>query len=157
MPVSSGWARIMLISTLSTAGITTPHRRDQAALHDVVKGGKARYIGASAMYAWQFQQALHVAEQNGWTLCLDAKSLQPDLPRRGTRDDATLPGRKDCLNTLQSTGLAASGVTWRRRRHPAVLITPRPRSEIRGCPSIGRKSSKGGRTRLEMPIGAPNY
>ncbi|ADL53324.1 aldo/keto reductase [Clostridium cellulovorans] len=37
------------------------------ALHDVVKAGKARYIGASAMYAWQFQKALHVAEKNGWT------------------------------------------------------------------------------------------
>jgi aryl-alcohol dehydrogenase-like predicted oxidoreductase len=37
------------------------------ALHDVVKAGKARYIGASAMWAWQFQKALHVAEQNGWT------------------------------------------------------------------------------------------
>ena len=37
------------------------------ALHDVVKAGKARYIGASAMYAWQFQKALNVAEKNGWT------------------------------------------------------------------------------------------
>jgi aryl-alcohol dehydrogenase-like predicted oxidoreductase len=37
------------------------------ALHDVVKSGKARYIGASAMYAWQFQKALHVAERNNWT------------------------------------------------------------------------------------------
>jgi aryl-alcohol dehydrogenase-like predicted oxidoreductase len=37
------------------------------ALHDVVRAGKARYIGASAMFAWQFQKALHVAEQHGWT------------------------------------------------------------------------------------------
>lgn len=37
------------------------------ALHDIVKAGKARYIGASAMYAWQFQKALHVAEKHGWT------------------------------------------------------------------------------------------
>jgi aryl-alcohol dehydrogenase-like predicted oxidoreductase len=37
------------------------------ALHDVVKAGKVRYIGASAMWAWQFQKALHVAEKNGWT------------------------------------------------------------------------------------------
>lgn len=39
------------------------------ALHDVVKAGKARYIGASAMYAyaWQFLKALNVAEKNGWT------------------------------------------------------------------------------------------
>ena len=37
------------------------------ALHDVVKSGKARYIGASSMHAWQFAKALHVAERHGWT------------------------------------------------------------------------------------------
>ncbi|WP_338787743.1 aldo/keto reductase [Metabacillus sp. FJAT-53654] len=45
----------------------TPIEETIEALHDVVKAGKARYIGASAMYAWQFQKALHVAEKNGWT------------------------------------------------------------------------------------------
>ncbi|WP_176585611.1 aldo/keto reductase [Priestia megaterium] len=45
----------------------TPIEETMEALHDVVKSGKARYIGASAMYAWQFQKALHVAEKNGWT------------------------------------------------------------------------------------------
>jgi 1-deoxyxylulose-5-phosphate synthase len=37
------------------------------ALHDVVKSGKARYIGASSMWAWQFSKALHVADAHGWT------------------------------------------------------------------------------------------
>lgn len=45
----------------------TPIEETMEALHDVVKSGKARYIGASAMYAWQFQKALHTAEKNGWT------------------------------------------------------------------------------------------
>lgn len=45
----------------------TPIEETMEALHDVVKAGKARYIGASAMYAWQFQKALHIAEKNGWT------------------------------------------------------------------------------------------
>lgn len=45
----------------------TPIEETMEALHDVVKSGKARYIGASAMYAWQFQKALHVAEKNNWT------------------------------------------------------------------------------------------
>ncbi len=45
----------------------TPIEETMAALHDVVKAGKVRYIGASAMYAWQFQKALYVAEKNGWT------------------------------------------------------------------------------------------
>ena len=45
----------------------TPIEETMEALHDVVKAGKARYIGASSMYAWQFSQALHVAERHGWT------------------------------------------------------------------------------------------
>ncbi|WP_405156886.1 aldo/keto reductase [Paenibacillus sp. FSL K6-0108] len=45
----------------------TPIEETMEALHDVVKSGKARYIGASAMSAWQFQKALYVAERNGWT------------------------------------------------------------------------------------------
>jgi aryl-alcohol dehydrogenase-like predicted oxidoreductase len=45
----------------------TPIEETMEALHDVVKAGKARYIGASSMYAWQFLKALHVAERNGWT------------------------------------------------------------------------------------------
>jgi aryl-alcohol dehydrogenase-like predicted oxidoreductase len=45
----------------------TPIEETMEALHDVVKSGKARYIGASAMFAWQFQKALHVAERHGWT------------------------------------------------------------------------------------------
>ncbi|MBC2105996.1 aldo/keto reductase [Listeria booriae] len=45
----------------------TPIEETMEVLHDVVKSGKARYIGASAMYAWQFQKAQRVAERNGWT------------------------------------------------------------------------------------------
>ncbi|MBS1180759.1 MAG: aldo/keto reductase [Proteobacteria bacterium] len=45
----------------------TPIEETMEALHDVVKAGKARYIGASSMFAWQFAKALHVAEINGWT------------------------------------------------------------------------------------------
>ncbi len=45
---------------------TTPIEETLEALHDVVKSGKARYIGASSMFAWQFSQALYTAEANGW-------------------------------------------------------------------------------------------
>ena len=45
----------------------TPIEETMEALHDVVRAGKARYLGASAMWAWQFQRALHVAEAHGWT------------------------------------------------------------------------------------------
>jgi len=44
-----------------------PVEETMEALHDVVKAGKARYIGASSMYAWQFAKMQHVAELHGWT------------------------------------------------------------------------------------------
>src|SRR6266511_1484215 len=45
----------------------TPIEETMAALHDVVRAGKARYIGASSMYAWQFAKAQHTAQAAGWT------------------------------------------------------------------------------------------
>ena len=45
----------------------TPIEETMEALHDVVKAGKARYIGASSMWAWQFSKAQYVARQHGWT------------------------------------------------------------------------------------------
>ena len=45
----------------------TPVEETMEALHDLVKAGKVRYIGASSMYAWQFAKHQHVAERHGWT------------------------------------------------------------------------------------------
>ena len=45
----------------------TPPEETMEALHDVVKAGKARYIGASSMWAWQFAKLQHAAETHGWT------------------------------------------------------------------------------------------
>lgn len=53
---------------------TTPIEETLEALHDVVKAGKARYIGASSMYAWQFCKALYLADLHGWTRFV---SMQP--------------------------------------------------------------------------------
>lgn len=52
----------------------TPIEETMEALHDVVKAGKARYIGASSMYAWQFAKAQYTAELHGWTKFV---SMQP--------------------------------------------------------------------------------
>jgi aryl-alcohol dehydrogenase-like predicted oxidoreductase len=46
---------------------STPIEETLEALHDVVKSGKVRYLGASSMYAWQFSKALHLARRHGWT------------------------------------------------------------------------------------------
>ncbi|MET0329988.1 MAG: aldo/keto reductase, partial [Dyella sp.] len=45
----------------------TPIEETLEALHDIVKAGKVRYLGASSMYAWQFSKAQYLAERHGWT------------------------------------------------------------------------------------------
>ena len=52
----------------------TPIEETMEALHDVVKAGKARYIGASSMYSWQFAKALNTSDLHGWTRFV---SMQP--------------------------------------------------------------------------------
>src|SRR5678815_2900861 len=54
---------------------TTPIEETMEALHDVVKAGKARYIGASSMYAWQFAKAVHLADRYGWTRFVSMQNL----------------------------------------------------------------------------------
>lgn len=65
---------------------TTPIEETMEALHDVVKAGKARYIGASSMYAWQFQRANHVAQINGWTRFVSMQNYLNLLYREEERE-----------------------------------------------------------------------
>jgi aryl-alcohol dehydrogenase-like predicted oxidoreductase len=64
----------------------TPIEETMEALHDVVKAGKARYIGASSMYAWQFAKALAVAERNGWTRFVSMQNYVNLLYREEERE-----------------------------------------------------------------------
>ena len=64
----------------------TPLEETLEALHDVVKAGKARYIGASSMYAWQFARALHLAERHGWTRFVSMQNYVNLLYREEERE-----------------------------------------------------------------------
>ena len=64
----------------------TPIEETMEALHDVVKAGKARYIGASSMYAWQFAKALHVADMHGWTRFVSMQNYVNLLYREEERE-----------------------------------------------------------------------
>jgi aryl-alcohol dehydrogenase-like predicted oxidoreductase len=64
----------------------TPIEETMEALHDVVKSGKARYIGASSMYAWQFLKALYAAERNGWTRFVSMQNYLNLLYREEERE-----------------------------------------------------------------------
>jgi len=65
---------------------TTPIEETMEALHDVVKAGKARYIGASSMWAWQFSKAQYVAQQNGWTKFISMQNHYNLLNREEERE-----------------------------------------------------------------------
>src|ERR1041384_6859601 len=64
----------------------TPMQETLEALHDIVKAGKARYIGASSMHAWQFARALGIAERHGWTRFVSMQNLVNLLYREEERE-----------------------------------------------------------------------
>nr|WP_317999488.1 aldo/keto reductase [uncultured Faecalibacillus sp.] len=64
----------------------TPLEETMEALHDLIKMGKIRYIGASAMYAWQFQKANYIAEKNGWTKFISMQNHYNLLYREDERE-----------------------------------------------------------------------
>jgi aryl-alcohol dehydrogenase-like predicted oxidoreductase len=64
----------------------TPIEETLEALHDVVKAGKARYIGASSMFAWQFSKALHLQKANGWTRFVTMQNYYNLLYREEERE-----------------------------------------------------------------------
>ena len=70
----------------------TPLEETVRALHDIVQAGKARYIGASSMYAWQFAKALALADRYGWVRFVSMQNhYNFGLPRGGTRDASAVP------------------------------------------------------------------
>jgi 1-deoxyxylulose-5-phosphate synthase len=88
----------------------TPIEETMEALHDVVKAGKARYIGASAMWAWQFQKALHVAEQHGWTRFVSMQDHLNLIYREEEREMLPLC-RAEQIGAIPYSPLAAGRLT----------------------------------------------
>jgi len=65
---------------------STPIEETLEALHDVVRAGKVRYIGASSMYAWQFSKALYLADLHGWTRFVSMQNHYNLLNREEERE-----------------------------------------------------------------------
>ncbi len=107
----------------------TPIEETLEALHDVVRAGKALYIGASSMYAYQFVKMLYTQRAHGWTrVRLDAESLQPGVSGRRARHasrsaskraSASFPGARWRAASSPAIASAAS-----RRRRYAISTTP---------------------------------
>ncbi|MFD1773968.1 aldo/keto reductase [Paenibacillus rhizophilus] len=89
---------------------TTPIEETMEALHDVVKAGKARYIGASSMYAWQFLKAQHTAERNGWTKFVSMQNFYNLLYREEEREMLPLC-REEGIGVIPWSPLARGRLT----------------------------------------------
>lgn len=101
----------------------TPIEETMEALHDVVKAGKARYIGASTMWAWQFAKAQQVAKENGWTRFVSMQNQISLLYREEEREMIPL-----CLD--QGVGLIPwSPIARGKLARPAGTATARTRTD----------------------------
>lgn len=105
----------------------TPVEETMEALHDVVKAGKARYLGASSMYAWQFAKMQHTARLNGWTRFVSMQNHYNLLYREEERE--MLPLCEDqSVATLPWSPLAAAspGTGTPSPRAPRPTTSARP-------------------------------
>lgn len=88
----------------------TPIEETMEALHAVVRAGKARYIGASAMFAWQFQKALYTAEKYGWTRFVSMQNHLNLIYREEEREMLPLC-REEKIGVIPYSPLASGRLT----------------------------------------------
>jgi 1-deoxyxylulose-5-phosphate synthase len=107
----------------------TPAEETMEALHDIVKAGKVRYLGASSMYAWQFAKLQHAADLGGWTRFV-AMQNQYNLLRR--QDEPELMAM--CADTgvgvvpYSPQGKGRLARPWGEQSHRSTCISPTTRS-----------------------------
>jgi aryl-alcohol dehydrogenase-like predicted oxidoreductase len=88
----------------------TPIEETMEALNDVVRAGKALYLGASAMFAWQFQKALHVAEKRGWSRFVSMQNHMNLIYREEEREMLPLC-RDEAIGVIPYSPLASGRLT----------------------------------------------
>ena len=93
----------------------TPVEETLRALHDVVRAGKARYIGASSMYAWQFAKALYLADRHGWTRFVSMQNHYNLVYREEEREMIPLC-RAEGIGMIPWSPLARGFLAGNRRR-----------------------------------------
>lgn len=118
---------------------TTPIEETMEALNDVVRAGKARYIGASSMYAWQFAKAQQVAASNGWSRFVSMQNFLNLLYREEEREMIPL-----CLD--QGVGLMPwSPMARGRLTRPNGQQTERTRTDLSGQSFFEKTEAQDGR------------
>ncbi len=110
----------------------TPVEETMQALHDVVRAGKARYLGASSMWAWQFAKMQHAAEKNGWTRFVSMQNHYNLAYREEEREMIPL-SRDQGVGLLPWSPLARGFLAGNRARGPgeekAGGATPRAQTD----------------------------
>ncbi len=133
---------------------STPVEETMEALHDVVKAGKARYIGASSMYAWQFAKLQAAAAD---AVRLDAEPLQPPLSRGGAGDDSPVHrpgGRGDPVEPAGARDARRQPRAGRRAEHDAGADRRVRRHAVHRRRLRRRRPPAGGRRRARRRAGA---
>ncbi len=110
----------------------TPIEETLEALHDVVKSGKARYIGASSMYAWQFCRALYLADRHGWTRFVSMQNHYNLLYREEEREMVAL-----CL--AEGVGM----IPWSPLARGRLTRTPETQTNRAETDAFGKTLYKG--------------
>jgi len=105
---------------------TTPLEETLEALHDLVKAGKVRYLGASSMHAWEFAKALHLQRQHGWARFVSMQNHYNLLAREEEREMIPL-----CLDE----GVGA--LIWSPLARAGWPARGRPRSRRHGLKPMG--------------------
>jgi aryl-alcohol dehydrogenase-like predicted oxidoreductase len=100
----------------------TPIEETMEALHEIVRSGKARYIGASSMFAWQFAKAQHVAESHGWTRFASMQNHYNLIYREEEREMIPLCV-EDGVGVIPWSPLARGVLTGNRTREGGRLTT----------------------------------
>jgi len=93
----------------------TPIEETLEALHDIVKAGKARYLGASSMSAWQFAKMLHVADRHGWTRFVSMQNHYNLIYREEEREMLPLC-REEGIGVIPWSPLARGFLAGNRRK-----------------------------------------
>jgi aryl-alcohol dehydrogenase-like predicted oxidoreductase len=98
----------------------TPIEETLEALHDVVKAGKARYLGASSMHAWEFAKVLHLQRQHGW-----ARSASDPFADMLYTQESSDRGIIDAVaGVAKARGVSRAQVALAWLRHNPVVVVP---------------------------------
>jgi aryl-alcohol dehydrogenase-like predicted oxidoreductase len=136
----------------------TPMEEILEALHDVVKAGKARYIGASSMYAWQFEKLLMIAERRGWTRFVSMQNYVNLLYREEEREMLPLC-KAEGIGVIPWSPLARGRLTrdWdettaRSGTDPTALFTKSAEADRKVAARVAEVAAKRGIPRAQVAL-----